>query len=596
MAFRLPTQAPSRPQVSFSRPERPTLDIKPLSQQQDDDAQEWVLFSPSQATSTARTRTASTERTARTAGLSRLSDFGSLNAATHDVHDEASEVLLEEDATELDSLDDGLHHFRDSHVQDATNPVLPAHDGLGSFLASDQLAQQRLWQYEQYNPQRLENVAHTRRSSVQRHLETVEEQESQADRDRWQRIEKWRTDQNKILMQEIERETKRRQRLSSRTSLATSRRSETDILDSISETRAMDTSSSTESSSTQRDSPEESFWRRITRRVIRDLIGIDDSILSVILGESLVAAPVNLSQSENASFPTLSEIDREMKDTSEMSGENTLWQERLLQRIARELGILVHQIWEHPGAFSTYLRNDGPADYYAGMPISRSEAALTSQTSLPVSNSSTTFSTFSPHFTPTLRNPVTTEYAAQWGIEDDEIAPDASPQPMAAEEPLSESARLNQEHDYWERELDIMVVFRYLKNRFRRGDPGHTSANPPGHSTQDASSRANVIRQNHPLVARAHARSQAQYQRQQQLRTPGLSGLAGPASPITRHRFRRPSSSRASQSTKLSAKRTHAGLGSGSSRHYWDIGGSVGSGSAVVSVGGPAGVGAWGEI
>lgn len=614
MAFRLPAQAPH--QASYSRRERPpALDISSAeSRQQDEDSKEWVLFSPSQPSSTARTRTDSTDRTPRTAGLSRLSDFGSLNQSEDEGDDDLDEPL-EEDATDLDSLDDGLHAFRDSNLPDSSYPVLPTHDGLGSFHASDQLIQDQLWRYEQYNPHRQGDVTRRRRSSVQRHLDALQERDADdAERERWQRIEKWRIEQGRILLQEIERETRRHQRRNSRASLASNRTaSRRDVLGSISETRAMSTtassSSSTETASSQGDSnSEESFWRRITRKVIRDLIGIDDSLLSVILGESLVETDSRSTSSEEQQpGPILPEdMDREMKDMKNVPGDNDVWQERLLQRIARELGILVHQIWEHPGAFSTYLRNvDSPADYYAGIPVSRTETDPQSRTSQVTPDSNTYSSTFSPHFPPTLRDPETAEHAAQWGIEEDDIAPDATADSNPVEPAeVSESARLQQEHEYWERELDVMMVFRYLRNRFRRGGNSNASAGS-GQSTlstdQDASRRAAVIRQHHPLVARAHARlqarNQAQFQRQLHLRTqphPGMISGGNPSSPIARHHFRRPSSSCASQSTKVSAKRTLTGVGSGSSRNYWDIGGSVGSGSAVISVGGP-GVGAWGE-
>ena len=37
--------------------------------------------------------------------------------------------------------------------------------------------------------------------------------------------------------------------------------------------------------------PSESWWQRITRRVIQDLIGLDENTLSVIFGEELVGGP-----------------------------------------------------------------------------------------------------------------------------------------------------------------------------------------------------------------------------------------------------------------------------------------------------------------
>ncbi|RAO71911.1 uncharacterized protein BHQ10_007923 [Talaromyces amestolkiae] len=619
MAFRSPTHAPPRRQPSYSTTLEIDTHASQHQQQVDDDAKEWILFSPSQAASTTtRTRSDSTERTARTAGVSRLSDFGSFNAATHlESGDSASVDALDEEATELDSLDDGLRDFRDANEPDSSAyPVLPTHDGLGSFHASGQQVQEQLWRYEQFNPRRSADAAPTRRSSLQNHLATVDELESLADRERWQRIEKWRTEQSRILRQEIERETRRRQRRSSRGSVGTApRRAGNDVLGSISETKAMETSSvSSDTASSPGDSTKESIWRRITRKVIRDLMGIDDSILSVILGESLVDDIHLTSYVDEESHPDIREMQEAIRDVPiTAASDDDAWKERLLQRIARELGVLVHQIWEHPGAFSTYLRSDDPTEFYAGMPVTNSQPSIQpfsrSDASAPrtTPEDSNVFSISSPQFNPTLQqDPATAEHVAEWGIDDVEIGAGTQSQTKNPQEP-STIPVATQEYEYWEQDLDVTMIFRYLKNRFRRGDNKANNTNTAASTTrstttyneQDASNRAAVIRQHHPLVARAHARTQA---RQLGLRAQmRAAGISTPTSPISRHhhhqvnRFRRPSSSCASQSTKVSAKRTHTGLGSSSSRHYWDIGGSVGSGSAAVSVGGPAGVGAWGE-
>ena len=604
MAFRFP-QAPPRRQSSYTGPERPSLDLSRLSQQPDDDTQQWVLFSPTQTPSTLHT---GTDSTARTAGLSRLSDFGSFSAGTQADHNNQGEPA-DEDATELDSLDEGLQEFPHAQVADSSRAVLPTHDGLGSFYDSNQFVQHQIWQYEQYNPGRSANVAHTRRSSVQRHLDSVEEQEMQEERERWQRIEKWRIEQSRILLEEIERETRRLRRRNSRASVsAASRRSGAPALDSISETGVMETTpaSASETSSDQGDTPEESIWRKITRKVIRDLIGIDESLLSVILGESLAGSAPATTDPDNRSEVGAAEMERELQDTPSVaeSGSDGRWPERILHRIARELGILVHQLCEHPGAFTTYLRVEDPRNYYAGIPVPSSESNSSSQLPLTTSDSADTAvtSNFSPHFTPTIRDPAVVEHAAQWGIEEEDV-----PSPSA--DPATDSVLANREREFWERELDMAMVFRYLRSRFRRTNEGNRTPSSSSPSRRDHSQDANhaqshpraaVIQHHHPIVARAHARHQAtQRQNNPSLRTqfpPSAAAAAGPSSPITRHRFRRPSSSCASQSTKVSlVTHTHtAGLGSGSSRHYWDIGGSVGSGSAVVSVGG--GADHWGEV
>ncbi|KAJ5386915.1 hypothetical protein N7509_009456 [Penicillium cosmopolitanum] len=600
MAFRVPAQAPRR-RTSYSTPQRPSpLDIPPSpTEQQEEDTAQWVLFSP-----TARTHTTSTDRT-----RTHLSDFDSLGTATQsaagpEIDAEGAEALddqLDEDGTELDSLDDGLHAFRapslsptpPARVDQGQPALLPAHDGLGSFQASSQLAQDQLWQHEQYNPHRRQSFSrHRRHSSVQRHLDTVDEGEADVERDRWQRIEQWRMDQSRALLQEIQRETRRRR--GSRASQFSIPRSVEDlsparIVEAHSEVIA--SSQADEEVSDIKDIKEmdESFWRRITRRVIRDLIGIDDELLSVIFGESLP-------QDDQASSKHSEELDMETvlaREAEPEHADSPLWQSHVLQRITRELGMLVHQLCEHPGAFTSYYQmTKSISSEYAGMSLDRlaesSSAQRNTQSTVQLSTEPTTADSMpSPHFIPTLRD-ANREHEAHWGIEDDDPAGPGA-------DPVSESTRIHQEQEYWERGLDVMMVFRYLRTRFsRRGympSDKYTPTQPPRH-TQDASRRAAMIRQHHPLVARAHSRSQNQPRRASQYS--GISGPAGVSSPLLRPHMRRPSSSCASQSAKLSALSSRRTL-TGSSRNYWDIGGSVDSGSAI-GIGVGAGLGAWGEV
>ncbi|KAL3480698.1 hypothetical protein BJX99DRAFT_220104 [Aspergillus californicus] len=581
MAFRLPPQVPRR-RPSYSTPQPAALEIpQSLSDLRENETTEWVLFSPSQPSITARTHTTSTERTPRTAGASRLSDFGSLDTNTRLGQESETEGTLDdaldEDGTELDSLDDGLHAFRAPSPGPESNPrwdqgplaQLPAHDGLGSFIGSSQPVQNQLWQHEQYNPNRRPELAPRRRSSVQRHLDAIaDEEHTDADRERWQRIEQWRMDQSRTLLHEIEKATRRRRN---------SRFSVSDVQPTTMDKAAVPRDQAP-SSAEPAVAEDESFLQRITRKVIRDLIGIDDSLLSVIFGEAL---PETEEQTKAEDIKR--QMDDMLKQEMESVSSQDRWETRLLQHIARELGILVHQLYEHPGAFTTYLNmaNDVP-NQYAGIPLSSlpEESNRLSASAGPtvVEATSNGDSMLSPHFVPALQDQ-TQEHAAQWGIEED--LPSAS-----TTEPTSETARLQQDKDYWERELDIMMVFRYLRNRL-----GRRPSNPDIHNTrrasQDASRRAAIIRQHHPLVARAHSRSQAQIRRQSQ-----YSGPTGVTSPVLRH-HRRPSSSCASQSAKMSGISSHRTL-TGSSRNYWDIGGSVDSGSAIAPA--PPGIGAWGDI
>ncbi|KAL5343810.1 hypothetical protein BJX70DRAFT_351808 [Aspergillus crustosus] len=595
MAFRLPTQVPRR-RPSYTAPQPSALEIpQSLTELREAESTEWVLFSPSQPSTTARTHTTSTERT-RTVGASRLSDFGSLENHTRYGPEQESEAdgtlddPLDEDGTELDSLDDGLHAFRSpspgpelsSRWDQGTPAQLPAHDGLGSFLASSQPVQNQLWQHEQYNPSRRPELASRRRSSVQRHLDAIADQEhTDADRERWQRIEQWRMDQSRALLHEIEKATRKRR--NSRFSVSN--------VEAASQHRASERAVSVHNLPLEQESPsveeqvgdDESFWQRITRKVIRDLIGIDESLLSVIFGETL-PDPDEQDKSDKTDMERrMDEILNEEFDSA--SPDQDRWETKLLQRIARELGILVHQLCEHPGAFSTYLNmaNDIP-NQYAGIPLSslpEESNHLSASANPTAETTSNGESMLSPHFIPTLHDQ-NKEHAAQWGIEDEQPQTRTS---SGSAELLSEATRQQQEKEYWERELDIMMVFRYLHNRFGRR-PSNADVHNTRRASQDASRRAAIIREHHPLVARAHTRSQAQIRRQSQ-----YSGPTGVSSPVLRHR--RPSSSCASQSAKMTAISSRRTLTS-SSRNYWDIGGSVDSGSALAPA--PPGIGAWGDV
>ncbi|KAL4785473.1 hypothetical protein BJX76DRAFT_356029 [Aspergillus varians] len=594
MAFRLPSQVPRR-RPSYSAPQPSALDIpQSLSELRETESTEWVLFSPSQPSTTARTHTTSTERTARTVGPSRLSDFGSLDTSTRSGRDQESEVdgtldePLDEDGTELDSLDDGLHAFRapspapeSSTRWDQGPPAqLPAHDGLGSFVASSQPVQNQLWQHEQYNPSRRPELAHRRRSSVQRHLDAIADEEpTDSDRERWQRIEQWRMDQSRALFHEIEKARRRNSRLSVSNVEVASQARQSDTPSSV---RAMPREQQTPSAEPPVDE-NESFWQRITRKVIRDLIGIDEPLLSVIFGETLP-------ESDGKDLLEDPDIRMQMdeilnRESDAVSSDQDRWAP-MLQRIARELGVLVHQLCEHPGAFTTYLNmSNDISNQYAGIPLG---SLPEERNPLSVSAGPTAETTreddsiVSPQFIPTLQDP-NREHAAQWGIEDEDLPNRTT---SGSTEQLSETARHQQEKEYWERELDIMMVFRYLRSRFSRR-PSNVDAHNTRRASQDASRRAAIIRQHHPLVARAHSRSQAQMRRQSQ-----YSGPTGVSSPNLRQNTRRPTSSCASQSAKMSAISSHRTL-TGSSRNYWDIGGSVDSGSAIAPA--PPGIGAWGD-
>jgi len=535
----------------------------PLLQHQTSESQEWILFSPASQAESSTQRTDITQ----TAGLSRASELGYLNSAARSL--QLGSSVLDDDATEdaeLDSLDDGLHAFREPALYNTTThqtngPLLPAHDGLGSFQASSAPVLEQLWQHEQYNTKRKHEGHHRRPSSVQRHLDTIDEFEAQASEEKRLRIEKWRIEQSQALIEEVEKETRRRSRVGS--SLQTN--IDTSVEDIFGTTPKQSdyfspSQSRTTTTSTQEEPDHDPFWRRITRKFIRDIIGIDEPLLSVILGESL---PGEYTPRASSPAPEAKSSPSQPEEKEEEPTPDTTWRDNLLRRIAHELGVFPSQLTPHPGAFTSYIPHSLD---YAGMPVSlpRRPAVATSQTHsdpvIPTTSTelSTSFaSSLGPNFPPTLRDEA---HAESWGFEED-----------PATSSLDSSLNLRKEREYWERELDVKMVFRYLRDRFvssrtpqPQHQPRHTSTHTQPLPNDNSAQRAAIIRQHHPLVNRAH-RSPVRLRRDSRLSA------------------RRPSSSCASESLKGSRKAS--ALRSGSSRNYWDIGGSVGSGSVIASGG-----------
>ncbi|KAH9874127.1 hypothetical protein IAQ61_004755 [Plenodomus lingam] len=598
MAFAQQHRPQSTRQISYHAPE-PAPKVTTSSQHLKrplEQSEEWVLFSPGAPSTTAQTQTTSTERTPRTAGLSRFSEFGSLDtAARSDQDDDQGTCLGTEE--ELDSLDDGLHAFHEpsdyhapaGRLQQGADPVLPTHDGLGEFQPNATM-QEHMWQFER--PRRR---AARRRSSVQRHFNLLDDSEqSNTELDRRQRIETWRLEQSKALLEEIGKETRRRRRMST-VSTAPSQISTTSQETTTTTSKAAPSLTSTHSDSSDEGTENLSFWQRITRRVIRDLIGLDEDTLSVIFGETLPEEAMTsepVSSLENSANQALEDA-----RTNASTLSNT-WQTKLLERVARELGSLVHQLSEHPGAFSTYQHSVPTPDYAR---LTNSIAASSTATApsthlpssrLPASARNSTSSPASAHFAPTF--PIQTSHmyseASLWGIEEEPEAVDANHAsgrgevlPPAATNIAEDLAR---EREYWERELDVKMIFNFLLQRFTSHRSGisapqvqHARDAPPGSVSlpgePTSARRAAIIRKHHPLVSRTTdaplpTSSSASSREHKAYRT---YFAAGPSHSTARHASQklRSNSSCASQSTKKS-KRSGS-----SSRNYWDLGGSVGS-------------------
>ncbi|KAK4158573.1 hypothetical protein C8A00DRAFT_39289 [Chaetomidium leptoderma] len=592
MAFQQPTrQLPPRISRAESGNGEPAA-VGPQSPPAPNESQTWVLFTPGTDAGTTTSYLSSVQDGQVTPGRSRISDLGSLETAARSEFNlqAPSEVIVEstaEEDTELDSLDGHLPEFRtvpnpynQPEIPHAA-PVLPGHDGLGSFrFESPSMgieAQDRLYAFERFNPNRVRHRAESF-ELAQLEMETEEAQELE----RNHRIEAWRLEQSQLLLEDIRKETRRR-----RQSEASLRKVQQGIGmpqeapgRSVADEEAADINLSGADWHDQ-DEPTSSgtrpgLWSRIARKVICDLMGIDDKLLAMLFGDAvsddgMLSSTPKVSATD-AAYPASGRLESESRHDSE-------WQLRMLDRISRELGVLVHQMSTHPGAFSTYARVQNMAMPYAGLPvIPEAQVDVSDGCGQRMDDSVPSM----PQFKPTVGRPADTRSAR----------PSEPPTPSAPSAP--EIAPTDSQYGFtqqeWEQDLDIRLVFRYLRSRF-----GSSRPTPPpfssgtshlATSTQDVAAKAARVRQHHPLVS--HHTHTHGYHRPRPVERRTFKATV-PSSPVA---MRHAPGSCASQSTRRSARRSSISSRP-SSRHYWDIGGSIGTGSVIASTG-P--MGSWGEV
>jgi len=588
MAFHQPTRQVQQQRIARVESEDGDSALfSPLPASGVNESQTWVLFTPGTDAGTSASYLSSLQDDQVTPGRSRIS-VGSLDtAARSDRNSELdnsavpSDVLEEsvaEDDGELDILDSHLPDFRtlpnqyaqqgDSHA----TPVLPAHDGLGSFRfdspAITTEAQERLYAFEKFNPNRVRGPSET----LERLRSQVEDEDVQ-ELERNRRIEAWRLEQSQLLLDNIRKETRRRQSeasIHSRPALVRTTVDGPPELSVVNETPADvqlgEGDWHDHDSSETPDSSRQGMLSRIARKVIRDLMGIDDNMLAVLFGEALPEEE-ELSSTPKASSPAFAHKESE-------SSHDSTWQLHMLERIARELGLLVHQMSTHPGAFSAYTRVQQTPLPYAGLPAIPEALGDMSEPTAGKLDSSTAGM---PQFQPTAQS------ANLPGLASEPPTP-SGPPPTSEMTPSNTPQTFTQQE--WEQDLDIRLVFRYLRSRFtssRPSSPPFTSGSShlAASSSQEAAAKAARVRQHHPLVSHAHHRTRSIDRRTFKVTTP--------SSPVV---LRHPNGSCASQSTRRSARRSSVSSRH-SSRHYWDIGGSVGTGSMIASTG-P--MGSWGEV
>lgn len=566
MAFHQPTRQALQRAIRPPAEERDASSLgrhhHDQQQQLDQSQTSWVLFQPSPATDETATTSEFSEAGSvlHTPGRSRLSALGSLDTvARSDRHDASPSVTpsaVEDDAGdddgELDSLDSHLPSFRSlpgrhtqsQHGNMQSAPVLPGHDGLGSFHLDQPTgveAQDQIYQFERFNPRRMRR----RRSSLERVQVELDNQQTR-DLEKRQRIEAWRLDHSRILLDEVQRETRR----SRRRSQASLQHTQSMPLPATGSSRAVDAESDNmtwhDDDAMVAGDQSEGLLARFTQKVIKDILGIDERMLSILLGETIPE------DDELSSTPRASQITGQAPLAQTSNDES--WQTQILERVSRELGLLVNQLSHHPGAFSTYSRIQQMPLPYAGLPVIPESSTAAQADSQPHSESPTV-----PEFRPTVN-----QQSKAINI----------PGQAAPTEDVNMPNAFSKED--WERDLDMKLVFRYIRSRFSSSRPTTPSSAGPSHlsatTTQDAAAKAARVRQHHPLISRSRATERRGFK------------AASPSSPVAlRHH-----SSCASQSTRRSARRSSC-----SSRHYWDIGGSLGTGSMIAS-NGP--MGSWGEV
>jgi hypothetical protein len=574
MAFRQPIVAPrrldARPESEYKpHPVNVTTQRTPV-----DESREWVLFPPSQAYSS-QTRTTFTARTPQTTGRSRISDFGSIGITVRSGENERGSTRNAHDAVgeeeDLDSLDEGLHAFHDpaldrfTRVLDRSGAILPTHDGWGTFPLSSAQIQEQLWQFERHNPRKWMPGTRLGGSSLRRHVDaTLDTDGVGLDNERRERIEKWRIDQSRLLLDEIEKHSRKRswsQSVGRNEPCAPAhgaKRSGEGLVD-VSLHQQLE--SLVGEKEQQIADADESVWGSITRRLY-DLLGINEVLLSILCGDAL--PPDEYPPSLTSSTPELASCPPSKRSLAPLLPE---WHSGLLDRLSRELGFLVQHLSEHPGAFSTHVQLPGPdlLELPAPSPSLFQVQPERSSSRHDMDSSSSVF----PTFKPTLQGlPVQgstsrseTTNAALWGIEEE-----APPWPIMS---------AGEEREYWERAPDVKSVFRLLHTRF--ASPKQTPPPNPNLTTTSTLAtlrRASIICQHHPLVPKVPMR-----------RTRNA---------LLNHHHRQHFSWRRTGSSCASLSVRKGKRGSGSSRNYWDLGGSgVGGGSARAAT---VGFGFWGEV
>ncbi|RKF53738.1 hypothetical protein GcM3_216044 [Golovinomyces cichoracearum] len=586
MTFHQPSLQYSRRQLNSGSEE--LYPQSPVSQQsqrqrqrkQPSDSQEWILFEPSSADTVESLQNTSSMRTL-TVGFSQISDFESLETGAWSFNEDEEFDENHEEEEELDSLDSHLPEFRNepyAHSNSGPGPcgtILPTHDGLGSFrldsTKTDNEAQQNLYGFERFNPRQVK----MRNESAKLDLLGLDAGQAQK-AELLRRIELWRLEQSNLI-HEVNRESSQK----SPGVQNNKRNSEKDELDQ--ETVASLSDLRTKNSQDEN----QSLFIKITRKIIQDLIGIDDDLLSILFGESLACDIEPSRTSDLQSTPN--------KEYGKIS-----WELKILERIACELGTLASKISDHPSRFNSSLP-------FPDIPVVPDTEK--SQTAIPNNvrfDSSVTSRPLNSQLKSTFRK------RAQRNSDSFTSAASQSTDEREIKVRAGKSNRRELTREEWERDLDLKLVFRYICDRVTTKfnsstSSASTNSSPKNHpmkstkqraamSSMNSCSCAAVAGQCHHLISKRCTEKQKPCSsRTWRVSVPTETVPNDAKSPqafgVT---FSAPRNNQKNLGKNCrSSDRVKTIIRSGSSRNYWDWAESVGSGKTTLGAG-PTG--SWGEV
>ena len=388
--------------------------------------EQWVLFSP-QRNSTLNARSVSSKQTPFSTERSQKNDQDTTSFTAGGYRKDAgkkTDSLLDDQSTrstdnsrssaledeKLDSLDLHLHAFRDTAFQQSASKeynqtaLLPAHDGRGSFLV--------FGSYEKEQWRSSERLAQPRLGSLSNVNSDHLDGEREVEMARIARIHAWRMEQS-VLQQRDHKDPGTR-----RFGVSRGTRSQVQGGPTSKNGRQKPTSTLPDANSTA------------------ELLGVPDY------------APIDSPEDDSAIRPVG-------------------WLDRLLNRIAYELGIYANHLTVHPSAFTTYPQYGEPTIPWQHASMS-AQRASNSKGRLYGSRRNSYQSIDSTQQSSIIFRPTVwvgrKNYSGSRDSEQVQNDPSPSVAPLRTQSMVPEESW--SELDYWERKLDFAAVVTFVYDRF----------------------------------------------------------------------------------------------------------------------------------